>query len=62
MGVIIGFILLNMLAPKEKIYRIKNPAFKVTDFMFDQNWLKIAEPDESIQTSKRILNWKEDFS
>ena len=39
---------------KEKIYRIKNPAFKVTDFMFDQNWLKIAEPDESIDSRKEF--------
>ena len=48
------YIVEHVGSGKEKIYRIKNPALKVTDFMFDQNWIKIAEADESLDPRKEF--------
>ena len=43
------YIVENALNEKKKLYRIQDPANKVTDFVFDKGWKNVAEEEEDAE-------------
>lgn len=35
------------MSPEFRIYRIQDPARRVTDFLYDDGWSALAEPDDA---------------